>query len=448
MIIHNCRIITFGNANQILEGFAVLIEGDRINQILSEAELFEKYPLEERVDAKGQLLMPGLICAHTHFYGAFSRGMSISGDPPADFPAILKQLWWPLDQSLHQEDIYYSAMVCLVDAIKHGTTTLFDHHASPNCIIGSLDTIENAFRESGVRGSVCYEVTDRGGIQKVEEGIDENLRQIKKHSNEKNDSMVVPTFGLHANLTLSDETLRKCVTKIPEGFGFHVHIAEHQSDQFDSLKKTGLRVVDRMDKNGITGENSIFVHGVHIDAKEQQLIARTKTWLTHQPRSNMNNAVGMANIESCLRIGIPVSMGNDGFSNAMWDEMRSCYLSHKLWQRDPRAMDGNQVMNMGIYNNAKMATHFFKETIGEISPGAKADLILVDYDPFTEMTPGNLPWHILFGFRDSTVTMTMVNGKILMRNRQLLNIDENKINEQARLCSKEVWKRYNQQTIA
>jgi len=158
----------------------------------------------------------------------------------------------------------------------------------------------------------------------------------------------------------------------------------------------------------------------------------------------MNNAVGMGDVEGYLRLGIPVCIGNDGFSFTMWDEWRTCYLAHKLWKRDPRSMPGDKVIQMGVYNNARMATHFFKANIGVIAPGAKADLILVDYQPITELTEGNLPWHILFGFRDSMVTMTMVNGKILMEDRQLL-LNEEKISTEAARLSKEVWKRYTKQ---
>jgi len=277
MIIHNCTIVTWEAENQLLTGYAVRIVDDRIDSIQPEKNLLDRYPNEETLDAHGQLLMPGLICAHTHFYGAFSRGMNVLGEAPAAFPEILTHLWWPLDRSLDEESVYYSTLVCLIDAIKHGTTTVFDHLASPGFISGSLDTIAKGLRETGIRGSVCYEVTDRGGQEKALEGIDENLRMIRSFQANPLDSMVIPTFGLHAGLTLSSETLKLCRDQIPSGFGFHVHIAEHQSDQFDSLKKTGLRVVDRLEKHGMTGKDSIFVHGVHIDAKEQQIIADTNT---------------------------------------------------------------------------------------------------------------------------------------------------------------------------
>ena len=445
MIIHNCTIVTWEDPNRVLNGYAVRIKDDRITDISPEKDLMSLYKDEDRYDAHGQILMPGLICAHTHFYSAFSRGLGIPGDPPADFVEILQKLWWPLDQSLLEEDVYYSALVSAIDAIRHGTTTVFDHHASPNFIIGSLDTIEKAVAETGIRANLCYEVTDRGGEERAEEGITENLRMIDKHRQDVPGSLVTTSFGLHAGLTLSDETLKKCVQNIPQGSGFHIHVAEHQSDEYDSMNRHGTRVVDRLDQFGITGKESIFVHGVHLDQRELEIIRDTGTWLTHQPRSNMNNAVGLADIDGILRMGIPVCLGNDGFSFAMWDEWRVCYLAHKLWKRDPRTMNGDKVIQMGVMNNAAMASHFFKDHIGAIKEGYKADLILVDYHPITEMNAGNFPWQILFGFRDSMVTMTMVDGKILMKDREIIGINEGEICSQAMRLSGKVWERYQTQ---
>ncbi|KAF0112559.1 MAG: hydrolase [Chlorobiaceae bacterium] len=447
MLIINSTIITWGKPNEILHNHAIRISDSIIQDIGFQKDLLEKYSTDEILDAKGQFLMPGLICAHTHFYGAFSRGMNIHGSAPADFPEILQKLWWPLDQSLTNEDIKYSSLVSMVDAIKHGTTTLFDHHASPNSISGSLDIIEEAFRDTGLRGVVCYEVTDRGGYGKADEGIAENVRMIQKVNNNKVfDNKVSATFGLHASLTISEETLKKCRSVLPDNFGIHIHVAEHSVDEYDSIIKTGLRVIDRLDKHELLGENSIVVHGVHMDMREIAQVVETKTWVTHQPRSNMNNAVGMADIDSMIRMGVKVCMGNDGFSNAMWDEWRTCYLAHKLWNQDPRRMNGSSVIDLAVYNNSDLATHFFNGSrIGKIEIGAKADLILVDYTPITEVSTGNLPWQILFGFRDSMVTTTIVDGKLLMKDRQLVFLDEQKISSTACELSKEVWKRYERQ---
>lgn len=444
MLITNAHLITWGKPNEILADYALLIKNERIAEIGPSAELLASHPDEERLDAGGQYVMPGNICAHTHFYGAFARGMAIPGAAPKDFPMILKKLWWPLDKSLSKEDIRYSALVCLIDAIKHGTTTLIDHHASPNAIEGSLDGIAEAVREAGLRASLCYEVTDRDGEQKAQAGIRENVRFIQRCRGEKvAGGRIAASFGLHASLTLSNETLEKCRDAAPEDCGFHIHVAEHEVDEYDSLAKSGMRVVDRLHMYGILGKKTIVAHGVHIDAREMMLLTETGTWLTHQPRSNMNNGVGVADVESMMRLGIPVCLGNDGFSNTMWEEWKTAYLVHKVWRRDPRRMSGTTVVDMAIYNNSDLASVFFPDApLGIIAPGAFADLIIVDYHPITPLTTGNLPWHIIFGFNESMITTTIVAGKVLMKDRELLTLDEEQITARSRELASQTWQRY------
>ncbi len=292
---------------------------------------------------------------------------------------------------------------------------------------------------------LCYEVTDRDGSEKAQQGIEENVRFLARCAQEKAaGGRVAGLFGLHASLTLSEETLAACREAAPDGVGFHIHVAEHEEDEYQSLETYGDRVVDRLQRHGILGERSIVAHAVHIDANEIQQLAETGTWVTHQPRSNMNNAVGVAAVESMLRAGVRVCLGNDGFSNTMWDEWKTTYLLHKIWRRDPRRMPGHHVAQMGAYNNADLANLFFDPPVGRIEVGAAADLILVDYHPITPLTQGNLPWHILFGFNESMISMTMVNGQILMRDRQLVTLDEAEIAARARELAPHVWERYQQ----
>lgn len=440
MLITNATLVTWEPAaNRILDDHAILIEKDRIEDIGMTSDLTSQYPQTQTIDARGQYVMPGGICAHTHFYGAYARGMAIPGAAPKDFPEILQRLWWPLDRSLDAESIQYSVLPCLVDAIKHGTTTLIDHHASPNAIDGSLDIIAEAVEQAGLRAVLCYEVTDRDGESKMKAGINENMRFIGKTKS----PLLAGTFGLHASLTLSDSSLDLCRQAAPDDVGFHVHTAEHEADEYDSLNKSNLRVIDRLQKHGILGPKTITAHGVHFDAREMQILSDTGTWLSHQPRSNMNNGVGVAQIESMLRSGIKVCLGNDGFSNAMWEEWKAAYLLHKVHHRDPRRMGGYEVTQMAIYNNAALANVFFTDTaIGKLVPGAYADLIFVDYHPNTPLTAGNLPWHIIFGIQQSMITTTIVGGKVLMKDRELLTLDEKEIAAKAREIAPKVWDRY------
>lgn len=445
MLITNANVISFSEPNQILEDHALYYEGETIVEVGPQTALESRYPRAERMDARGQYLMPGNICAHTHFYSAYSRGMAIPGDAPKDFPEILEKLWWPLDKALTLEDVYYSTMVSLVDAIRHGTTTLLDHHASPSAIVGSLDTIARAVGESGLRASLCYEVTDRDGAEKAAAGIAENARFIGKinHANPL-PGQLAAMFGLHASLTLSDATLEACREAAKDlGVGFHIHVAEHSVDEYDSLKKYGKRTIDRLAERGILGPKSIAVHAVHIDAREMEILKDTGATVSHQPRSNMNNAVGLPRVEEMLRMGVRVCLGNDGFSNAMWEEWKIAYLAHKLFHQDPRRMPADLIWQMAVKNNRDLVSEQFGGVrTGVLEPGAAADLILVDYHPHTVLTAGNLPWHIVFGFHESMVTTTIASGKVLMADRKLTTLDEAQIAAEARKNAPAVWARY------
>jgi len=441
LLITNGTVVSWKPGAELIENGAVACAEGKIVEIGRAADLEARYPAAERLDARGQLIMPGNICAHTHFYGAFARGMAIPGPAPKDFPEILERLWWPLDQALDMEGVRTSALVCLIDAIKHGTTTLIDHHASPNALAGSLDTIADAVEEAGLRAVLCYEVTDRYGPESARASIEENVRFLKAAPSRAN---IAATFGLHASLTVSDETLAACVDAVKGlGTGFHVHVAEHEADEYDSLNKSGLRVVDRLSKAGILGERTIVAHAVHVDPREMDILRDSRTWVSHQPRSNMNNAVGAADIDGMLRLGIGLCLGNDGFSNNMWEDWKAAYLLHKVWHHDPRRANGMSIAQMAIHHNAALAGIFFPETPpGLLSAGSAADVILVAYHPTTPMTMGNLPWHILFGFEASMITATVCAGRVLMRDRQLLTLDEAAITARSRELARLTWGRY------
>jgi len=441
ILITHGQVVTLGQRNDLIADGAIYLAGDTIADVGPSAALAARYPNAERLDASGKLVLPASICGHTHFYGAFARGMAIPGEPATNFVEILERLWWKLDRALLWDDVRFSALVCLVDAIRHGTTTLIDHHASPNAIDGSLDVIADAVKEAGLRASLCYEVTDRNGADGAKAGIAENVRFLKRCRREQ-DLQLGASFGLHAALTLSDETLESCMAAATGlNTGYHIHVAEGIADQEESLRKYNRRVVDRLNAFGILGPKTIAVHCVHLDAYEKDILRETGTLVTHQPRSNMNNAVGLPDVAGLLKRGIPVALGNDGFSNCMFDEMKAAYLAHKLNDHNPQAMPGDAVMRMAYPNNANLCRQFFGKPVGELSPGAFADIIFLDYAPPTPLTPGNLPWHLIFGVDGAHVTHTIASGKLLMKDRRLTTLDEDAIMARARQLAQQVWKR-------
>lgn len=452
ILIGNGTIVTGGEHNRLIEHGAVLVRGDRIAAIGGDMVLLQQYPGAHYIDAHGGLIMPGFLCTHTHFYSAFARGMAILGEPPRNFPEILERLWWRLDKLLTLEDTRASADVYMADAIRNGVTCVVDHHASPNAIEGSLDVIADAVDAAGIRACLAYEVSDRDGSEAIAGGMRENERFIQSLRNGRSEQaqsgMIVASYGLHASFTLSPATLERCAAGADGlGVGFHIHVAEDISDEDDSIARYQKRVVERLEADHILGPRSIAAHCVHVNSGEIGRLAETHTNSVHNPRSNMNNAVGRAPVEEMLEAGVNVGLGNDGFSMNMLQEMKAAYLLHKLVLSDPCAMPGNLVFEMAVQNNARIIDAVFRPfsanfpRVGELSVGAAADIVLLDYVPPTPMNDANLPWHMLFGMDGQHVNSTMVAGRWLMRNRQLLTVDEERIAARARELSQALWQR-------
>ncbi len=452
ILIGNGTVVTLGADNRIIEQGAVLVRGERIAAIDVGAALRQQYPQAEYVDAAGGLIMPGFLCTHTHFYGAFARGMPASGPAPRNFLEILNSLWWRLDKLLTLEDCRASAEMFLVDAIRCGTTGVVDHHASPNAVDGSLDVIADAVEQAGIRACLAYEVSDRDGPAVIDAGIRENERFIRSLRHERRSiaerGLLAASYGLHASFTLSPATLERCAADGADlGVGFHVHVAEDNFDETDSLDRYGVRVAERLQATNILGPRSIAAHCVHLDSGEIGRLAGTRTNSVHNPRSNMNNAVGRAPIEEMVAAGINVGLGNDGFSMNMMQEMKAAYLLHKFALTDPRVMPADLVLKLAFEQNATIMAAVFGPfspdfpRVGELSVGATADLVLLDYLPPTPLNSSNFPWHLIFGMDAHHVNSTMVAGRWLMRNRQLLTLDEARIHARTRELSQALWKR-------
>jgi putative selenium metabolism protein SsnA len=451
ILIGNGTVVTLGTQNQLIEQGAVLVRDGRIAAIDSDTRLHQQHPDAEYIDANDGLIMPGFLCTHTHFYGAFARGMAIPGDPPRNFTEILEGLWWRLDKLLTLDDTRASAEMFMVDSIRNGTTCMVDHHASPNAVDGSLDVIAEVVEQAGIRACLAYEVSDRHGLTVVADGIRENERFIRSLRSKRRQpaeaGMVAASYGLHASFTLNSATLERCAAGGADlGVGFHIHVAEDISDEKDSTTRYGMRVVDRLEADHILGPRSIAAHCVHVRSDEIGRLAQTHTNSVHNPRSNMNNAVGRAPVEEMVRAGVNVGLGNDGFSMNMMQEMKTAYLLHKLALEDPRAMPADLVLNLAFQHNARIIDAVFSPfcndfpRVGELSVGSAADLILLDYLPPTPLSSGNFPWHLIFGMDGHQVNSTMVAGRWLMRNRQLLTVDEARIHARARELSRALWK--------
>jgi putative selenium metabolism protein SsnA len=432
LLIENGTVITGGALPEVLPGHSVLIENGLIEKIGPVGKFAGK-----RIDASGRVVLPGFINAHTHFYSAFARGLTKT-KPAGTFVDVLKNLWWRLDSALKTEDCYYSALVASLDCIRHGTTTVIDHHASPNAVTGSLAAIAKAVKETGLRACLCYELSDRDGDRIAQAGLEENASFIRQGQSD----FIKALFGLHASFTISDRTLEKAAALGRElHAGFHIHVAEAQGDQDATLRDTGLRVVERLKRSGILGDRTIAAHCVHVSPPEIEMLAETRTAVAHNPQSNLNNAVGIADIAAMSRAGVLLGLGTDSMTTNMLEELRVAIWAQRLLQENPSA--GFAEATAALFaGNPKIAGKIFGVPVGELREGAAGDVVLMEYDPPTPLEPGNVLGHLVFGMSQCAVDTTIVAGKVLMQRRQLkLDVDEARINARARELAAKLWER-------
>jgi putative selenium metabolism protein SsnA len=443
MIIANARVLTFDSTNRVLDSGIVEIRADgAIGSVRSAVPDEPRAPGEEVVDAHGKLLMPALINCHTHLYGTLARGISLPGRPPKSFPEILKRLWWRLDRALDEEDVYHSALVGLIDSAKCGVGTLVDHHSSPSACAGSLDRIEQAFREVGLRGALCYETSDRNGPARALEGFRENVRFIERLRGRAGDGLIAASFGLHASFTLSDRTLRRSVEANRSlGAGFHIHVAEDRCDVEHSRRHYGKSPVRRLRDAGVLDQRSLAAHCVHVGAADVTTLARHGINVIHNPQSNCNNAVGAARLLDLVARGVMVGLGSDGYTPRLWDEFKTAYHVQKLGAGDPRVAAA-EAYAVALLNNRAIAKKIWRMDIGRIETGARADLMLVDYYPPTPLHPDNLFGHFLFGISNAPVDSLMVNGRFVLRDKKCVTVDERAVAERAMARAQALWRRF------
>jgi putative selenium metabolism protein SsnA len=441
ILIKNGLIATFGTDNKIINDHAIYIEEGVIKHIIPQNLITDIYKYAKVIDAKGKLVMPGMINTHMHLYSTFARGSALKGAPPRNFAEILEKLWWRLDKSLSAEDLHYSALIPLIGAIKCGTTTLIDHHASPHNVKNSLDIISKAYNTLGLRGVLAYEVSDRDGIEIANEGIEENIRFIEKH---RKDDMIKGMFGLHAMFTLSDRTLSFVSEEVERlNTGVHIHVAEDRYDKDYNIAHYKLSPVQRLDKYGLAKPNSIFIHCIHIDEQDQNILKNTDTMVVHNPQSNMNNAVGCCDLISIMEKGIMTGLGTDGMTFNMFEELGIANVIHKHVRQTPNTGWG-EVETLITKNNPEIASRIFGKKIGVIEPEAAGDVIILDYDPPTPLNSSNFWGHMLFGITKSKVLTTIVNGQVLMEDGNLTidGIDEADINKKSREIAEKFWERF------
>lgn len=444
LLIGNGRVITRDAEHPYFEHGAVLCENEVIREVGNEVDLKARFPEAEYVDAQGGIIMPGLINAHTHIYSGLARGLAIDGNNPTNFLEILEGMWWNIDRHLTIDGTKASAYATVLDCIRDGVTTIFDHHASFCEIPGSLFAIKDVCEELGIRACLCYEVSERDGEEKTLQSIKEN-GEFSRWAAKQDSDMIAGMFGGHALFTISDKTFQRMVDENAGLTGFHIHVAEGMNDVYDSLRNYGCRPINRLLNNGILGEKTLLGHCIHVNPAEMDIIKETGTMVVNNPESNMGNAVGCSPVLQMIQKGITVGMGTDAYTHDMLESLKVFLIIQRhnachpnvAWMED---------MQMLFENNRKIAAKYFKKPIGILKSGAAADVIVMDYKPFTPFSDANIDGHMLFGMMGKNCRTTIINGKVLYKDREFVGIDEDAINAWTLEQSKKLWGDLNHRT--
>ena len=441
LVIGNGKLFTRNDEMPFVENGAVAIEGTKIAAVGETEAIKKQYGDAEFIDAKGGVIMPAFINTHEHIYSAMARGLSIKGYNPKGFLDILDGQWWTIDRHLTLEQTKYSAVETLISCIRNGVTTVFDHHASFGQIGGSLFTIADVAKELGVRACLCYEISDRDGMDKARESVMENAEFIRYALKDDSD-MIAGMMGMHAQFTISDATMELAAANKPDEVGYHIHVAEGIEDLHDCLKKYGKRIVDRLMDFNILGEKTLLGHCIYINPHEMDLIKDTNTMVVHNPESNMGNACGCPPTMEQVHRGILTGLGTDGYTHDMLESYKVANVLHKHHLCDANAAWG-EVPKMLFENNAAIANRYFKTPLGVLKEGAAGDVIVVDYNPPTQLDASNINGHILFGMTGRDVVTTVANGRVLMKDREIKVIDVEEAMAKCREESAKLWHSIN-----
>ncbi len=440
LLIRNGVLVTMDGKRRILEGHSVAVEEGRVVEIGKTPDLQSQHKTAEVVDASGCIVMPGIICSHSHLYGMLLRGATLNITPPSDFTQILQRVWWPVDEAMNFEDAYASALVASMEFAKSGVTTFADTYSGPNSIAGVLDHIARAVEGVGIRGFIAFEATERHSKDEGDRGLQENVRFAEKMRS-KPDSKAKPLFSIHASFTVSDDLIKRVRAQASKfGAPITIHTSEGLGDLHHNLENYGKRTVERLRDVDLLGPDVILAHCVNLDENELNILAKTNTGVAHNPMSNMLNAVGVAPILRMLEKKINVGLGNDGYIFDMFENMRSAFLLHRVYLKNPNAIDPYTILEMATVNGARL--YGMEKEIGSIEPGKRADIIIIKPNVLpTPLNASSVIGHLINTVDGDDVETVLVDGKPVVKNKQLLTFDELKAQSVSQAAASKLWER-------
>ena len=414
ILIRDGHVVTMDPKRRVFERGSVAIEGNKIVAVGKDV----KEKADTVIDARGKVVLPGLINAHTHLAMVLLRGVA---DDMELIPWLETRIW-PLEKNLTGERVYAGALLGCLEMIKSGTTCFADQYFF-------MGDVARAVEGSGLRGVLSYGIIEKGDPERRASEIEKGTRLVKDYQGKAN-GRILTMFGPHAPYTCSTE----CLLKVKElagkyKVGIHIHVAEDDGDIKNTIAFQGERPVKLLNKIGFLGPEVLAAHCVKVTDEEIGMLKKNNVKIAHNPVSNLKLAAGIAPVAKYLKEGVVVAIGTDGAASNnnldMFEEMKVCSLAAKIREGNPTVVSAGETLEMATIGGARALR--LEKNVGSIEVGKKADVIIVNFKQ-PHLTPlHNVVSHLVYAARGGDVDTTIVDGKILMQGRKVLVLDEDKV---------------------
>ena len=414
----------------------VLIQANRVAAVGANADLLSQHPNAQRIDARDCVITPALVNAHHHMYGVLAHGIPLEA-APAGFWPFLENFWWPRveDQMTHELVQAATDWACL-EMIRSGVTTFYDCLEAPNAIPGALEAEGRVVHRRGLRGVLSFEATQRAGADNGELGLRENADWIARCK--ETGGLVSGLMCFHTSFTCSADFIRQAFSLAHDLHArVHMHVSEGTYEPEYCLRQFGMRPLAYYDQMGVLGQHVLASQCVQIDAAEMDILAARGVHVSHQPLSNCEVGGGFSPVPEMLRRGVNVALGTDGYVNNLFEVMRAAALVPKARLLDPGVMPAATVWSMATQNGAR-ALGF--DDLGTLVPGNQADLLLMSGDLPTPLEEHNLPEQLLLYRNPSDLKAVMCAGRWLLRDGQVVDVDETAIRDRVSDAAARLWK--------
>lgn len=415
ILIENCAVLSFGDSVSVLQDGAVAIKEDRIVYAGPREDVPAGFKPGRVIEGKDHLVLPGFVNCHTH------AAMTLLRSYADDLPLMewLEKKIWPLEAKLTPDDIYWGTLLCCLEMIKSGTTTFGDMYFA-------MGSVARAVEKAGMRASLSRGLI--GVSPEAEKSLDESREFVGKW-HKAAEGRITTMLGPHAPYTCPPEYLKRVIKMAGDlDVGIHIHIAETKQEVNDIKKQYGMSPVRLMKETGLFEVPVMAAHCVHVDDEDIAILVENKVKVAHNPESNMKLASGIAPVVKMLAAGVTVGLGTDGASSNnnldMLEEMRSAALLQKVATMDPMALAAPRALEMATLAGAKALG---LEDVGEIAPGKKADIILLNLKRPHLYPRHDLIAHVVYAAQSADVETVIIDGRVVMENRRVLTLDEEEI---------------------